>query len=293
MLIGGIVVALIAAAVGAVALAGPLEALDFVLPKDREGQLVLRDAAYGTNPRQRLDVYAPTEPGPEPAPIVVYFYGGSWASGAKDGYDFLGRALAAKGFVVVVADYRLVPEVRFPSFVEDGAAAVAWARANAADLGADPDRIAIIGHSAGAYIAAMLALDQQWLAASGVPRSAIRAFAGLAGPYDFLPLDVDATINAFGAAPDPAATQPINFVDVGDPPAFLAAGADDRTVLPRNSIRLAALLTEAGIPVQTRIYPGIGHLQIMLAIARPLRSWAPVLEDLSAFLTNALARPGE
>src|SRR3546814_8631076 len=102
----------------------------------------------------------------------------------------LGRAFAAQGFVVAVPDYRLVPKVRFPAFVEDSAAAVKWVRAHIARFGGDPDRIVLAGHSAGAYNAAMLAVDPQWL---GPDRAAVKGWATLAGPYEFLPLDTRRT----------------------------------------------------------------------------------------------------
>ena len=282
LIVLGALVALLAIAGAAIAFIGPLQALDAVLPKDRGSAEILHGAAYGANPRQRLDVYAPTDAG-GPRPIIVFIYGGSWSTGSKDGYGFLGRALAARGFVVAIPDYRLYPEVRFPAFIEDAAAAVAWARAHAAEIGGDPDRIVLMGQSAGAYIAAMLALDERWLATAGVPREAIRGWAGLAGPYDFLPLDSPITIRTFGDAPDLPATQPINFAGAGDPPTFLGHGADDTTVGPYHSERVAARLMAAGVPVEHKVYPNLAHLGIVFAIARPFRSWAPVLDDVSAF----------
>jgi acetyl esterase/lipase len=213
-------------------------------------------------------------------PVIVFFYGGSWSSGDKGGYGFVGRALAAQGFLVAVPDYRLVPQVRFPGFVEDGAAAVKWVRANAARYGGDPDRLVLAGHSAGAYNAAMLALDPQWL---GADRAAVKGFAGIAGPYDFLPLTDPAAAAAFRHAPDPKATQPINFAGAGDPPALLLVAREDRLVFPRNSINLAAKLKEAGVPAEVRTYDNIGHVGILTAIARPLRGKAPVLRDIGTF----------
>jgi acetyl esterase/lipase len=215
----------------------------------------------------------------------VFFYGGSWTTGTREGYAFAGQALAAKGFVVVIPDYRLVPEVRFPAFLEDGAAAVRWVRANAARFGGDPDRIVLAGHSAGAYNAAMLSLDPQWL---GADRRWVRGFAGLAGPYDFLPLD-SITRPAFGAAPDLRATQPVNFASAGDPPVFLMVAGKDRLVAPRNAERLAQLLKQAGVPVETRTYAEIGHVGMVTALAKPLRGRAPVLDDLAAFAGRVTA----
>ena len=244
--------------------------------------------AYGPDARQKLDVYAPRRGAgvSRPLPTILFFYGGSWNSGERGGYGFAARALAAQGFVVVVPDYRLVPAVRFPAFLEDGAAAVRWAEANTARYGGDGTRLVLIGHSAGAYNAAMLALDPRWL---GPARAAVRGFVGLAGPYDFLPLDGPVTQAAFGAWPVPAETQPIHFANAGDPPTLLLTGADDSTVRSRNSEALAARLSAAGVPVEVRSYPGVGHIGIVTALARPFRGKAPVLADVAYFAHRVTA----
>jgi len=180
-----------------------------------------------------------------------------------------------------------VPEVRFPAFVEDGAAAVRWVRANAGRFGGDPSRIILLGHSAGAYNAAMIALDPQFL---GPDRQAVKGLIGLAGPYDFLPLNSPVTRAAFGAAPDAQATQPIAFASAGDPPTLLLHGGQDRTVHPRNSDKLAARLNQAGVAARVKLYPELGHVGMITALARPLRGRAPVLQDVVSFareVTNA------
>jgi acetyl esterase/lipase len=276
-------------AAGTGALAGaacsPLQTIDALIPADGGVRLAASDVPYAAGDRRRLDVYVPSAPG-GPLPVVVFTYGGSWASGSKDEYDFAGRAFAAQGFATVVYDYRLVPEVAFPGFVEDGALAVRWVRDGIAEHGGDPDRILLAGHSAGAYSTAMLALDRRYLAAAGVPASAIRGAAGLAGPYDFLPLDVDATRDAFGSAPDLAATQPVNFVRRDAPPFFLATGEADETVRPRNTTELAARLRAKGVPVTEKRYPDVGHVGLLLALGRPFRGRAPVLDDTVSFLRS-------
>ena len=264
----------------AIAACSPLKTFDALVPKDGGGELAERGIDYGTDPRQKLDVYVPKATGTE-RPVVVFIYGGSWSSGTRDGYQFAGRALAAQGFVVVIPDYRLVPQVRFPGFVQDGAAAVRWAMANAARFGGDGQRIVLMGHSAGAHIAAMLALDEQWL---GQDRVAVRGFVGLAGPYDFLPLDPGAAQNALGNWPRPAETQPITYAGAGDPPTLLLAGAKDDTVKPRNSTALADKLKSAGVDATATIYPKVGHVGIVTALSEPFRGKAPVLADTAAFV---------
>ena len=261
----------------------PLTAFNALIPKDAGGRQVAEDEAYGRDRRQRLDIYAPVAAASEPRPVIVFFYGGSWKSGSKDGYGFVGRALAAQGFVVAVPDYRLVPEVRFPAFVEDSAAAVQWVMGHIARFGGDPERIVLVGHSAGAYNAAMLAVDPRWL---GPERTAIKGWAALAGPYDFLPLDTEVTRAAFGKARDLEATQPILLASADDPPALLLAGGRDELVLPSQSTGMVIAMTEAGATAQSRIYPEVGHVGIVTALARPFRSDAPVLRDVAAFARN-------
>ncbi|MFL6846632.1 MAG: alpha/beta hydrolase [Allosphingosinicella sp.] len=265
--------------IGLAAMIDPLRSFNALMPKDWGSARVATGLAYGPGERQTLDVYAPRTAG-GPRPVIVFFYGGAWDSGRRRDYAFAGRALAARGFVVVVPDYRLVPEVRYPEFLRDGAAAVRWTRANAGRFGGDGERIVLAGHSAGAYNAAMLALDPAWL---GADRAAIRGFVGLAGPYDFLPLDDSATIAAFGQWPSPAETQPIGHVSSGAPPALLLHGEADVRVKPRNSRALASRLKSAGADVRLKLYPRLGHVGILTALAIPFRRQAPVLADLAAF----------
>lgn len=271
-----------------VAACAPLRAFDTVMPKDSGSSKIASDIAYGEGPRRKLDVYAPTGGARGPLPVIVFIYGGSWANGTREGYHFAARALAAAGFVTIVPDYRLVPEIHFPGFVEDCAAAVRWTRANAGRYGGDPGRIVLVGHSAGAYNAAMLALDPKWL---GADRAAIRGFAGLAGPYDFLPLDGPVPTATFGRWPRPEETQPIHYADASAPPVLLLHGAEDSTVWPKNSINLDRKLRSAGVASELKLYPGLGHVGIVAALARPFRGKAPVLADVTAFAKRVTATP--
>ncbi|QIB33549.1 alpha/beta hydrolase [Ancylobacter pratisalsi] len=242
------------------------------------------DIAYGEGPRQRLDVYTPTGAG-EGRPVVVFFYGGGWEEGERSSYRFVGAALASRGFVTVIADYRVYPQARFPDFIEDGARAVRWARDHAAGFGGDGRRLVLAGHSAGAHIAAMLSFDHQWLKAVGLDAGTdIAGMVGLAGPYDFLPLHSATLATIFGPEAQRARTQPITFVDGRGPPAFLATGPNDRTVDPGNTARLAARIRQHGGEVTTRTYDRADHRTLIGAFARPLRLIAPVLDDTAAFI---------
>jgi acetyl esterase/lipase len=240
--------------------------------------------AYGSHERQRLDVYVPAQ-GAERAPVVVFFYGGAWRTGSRSDYLFVGEALASRGIVAVVADYRLYPEVRFPEFVNDSAQAVAWTLANVDRFGGDPQRVFVMGHSAGAYNAAMVALAPRYLAAAaGAPAPGLRGFVGISGPYDFLPLRGQTLRAVFGYPDTSPDTQPINAVTSAAPPALLLTPASDGVVSPANTARLAERLRNAGVPVEEVMYDGVGHRSIVGAFAAPLRGLAPVLDDVSRFV---------
>jgi acetyl esterase/lipase len=164
---------------------------------------------------------------------------------------------------------------------------VAWAKHYAQDYGGNPDRLVLMGHSAGAYIAAMLALNPSYLAAQGLsPGRDISGFIGLAGPYDFLPLHDPVIKTIFGPPDELARTQPINFVSPGAPPAFLAAGLRDTTVDPQNTARLAAKLRAAGDDVQVKFFRRLDHKMIAGALSPLLSFMAPVLPDCRGFIES-------
>jgi acetyl esterase/lipase len=277
--------ALAAASASLLAACSPLGALNALARRPR-GVREVTGLAYGPLPRQKLDLYLP-RPAAGAAPLLVFIYGGGWEAGARRDYAFAGRAFAGRGFAVAVPDYRLTDEASFPAFLQDCAQAVAWCQAQAPIHGADPGRTVLAGHSAGAYNAAMLALDRSWLEAARA-KAPIRAWAGLSGPYDFLPLEPGPGLRTFGSLTDLGATQPINFVTPAAPPTFLATGDRDTVVRPRNTERLAQRLKAAGVSVQERIYPGVGHVEPVLALATPLRFRLPVLAETTAFLQAEL-----
>lgn len=249
----------------------------------------LRDGvAYGPLHRQVLDIYTPTTTAPAAGwPVVVFFYGGSWVTGERADYRFLGEALASRGILTLVADYRLYPEVRYPDFLLDSAKALAFGLTEADTLGGDPKRVFVMGHSAGAYNAAMLALDSRWLASTGHSPKELAGWLGLAGPYDFLPItNLDAR-PVFFYPNYPAGTQPIDYASASNPPAFLGAAISDDLVNPtRNTLSLAKKLQTAGVPVSLHQYPRVSHVTLMGAISRPLRWLAPVLDDITVFIDH-------
>jgi len=243
--------------------------------------VVQRDIPYGAGPRRTLDVYRPAKAGAF-TPMVVFLYGGSWTGGSKSMYPFVAEPLAGRGAVVVVPDYRLYPEVSYPDFLRDNAAAVAWAVQHAPEYGATGG-VFIVGHSAGAYNAAMLALDPEWLREAGVDHRQLAGVVGIATPADFLPSRDPDVIPVFGPANTPA-NQPLAFADGTNPPLLLLHGDDDTTVRPRNTIALAAAIRRRGGPVETRFYSGVAHIGIITAFAPLFQRNAPVLNDVWSFI---------
>lgn len=244
------------------------------------------NVAYGKHPRQKLDVYAPTASQPPTGwPVIVFFYGGSWNTGERTQYQFVGEALAARGVLTLVADYRLYPEVRYPDFLSDSAQALAFGLDHAVRLGGDQKRVYVMGHSAGGYNAAMLALDARWLKATGHRPNELAGWIGLAGPYDFLPI-VNADAKPVFFHPNyPENSQPIGFAGADAPRSFLAAAENDKLVNPqRNSVQLANQLKAAGVPVTLKLYPHASHTTLIGAFAWPLQWIAPVLDDVQAFV---------
>ncbi len=257
-----------------------------LVPKDLSSRRVAHDISYGPADRHKLDIYAHRRMR-KPRPVVFFIYGGSWRDGDRRYYEFAGRALAALGYVTVIADYRLVPEVEYPGFVQDGLEAFRWVARQIGQFGGDPNQIAVAGHSAGAYNALMLVLDEAYLARAGL-LSRVKCVVGLSGPYDFFPFDGPISLRTFGAVPDPRDTQPIQHAGSHVPPMFLGTGGQDRLVQPRNTVALAKRLRTLGVPVVERHYEKLKHAGTVLALAVPGRWTAPVLKDVAAFLREHL-----
>ena len=278
-------------ALAGLAACAPLRVLNTIASAS-PGHAVVAGVAYGSFARQALDIYTPTEAAPAGGwPVVMFFYGGSWNSGERADYGFVGSALAARGVLTMVADYRLYPEVRYPEFLRDSALALAWGLEQAGRLGGDAKRLFVMGHSAGGYNAAMLALDARWLAAAGHAPSELAGWIGLAGPYDFFPTDnLDARPVFFH--PDyPPKAQPIEFGQMRAVPTFLGAPVNDLLVSPTRSTQaLAARLRTAGTPVTLRMYEHASHATLIGAFSPPLRFLAPVLDDVLGFIDETSSR---
>ncbi|MCB8837063.1 alpha/beta hydrolase [Aurantimonas sp. VKM B-3413] len=258
------------AALAAFGLSGCASALNAAT--SRAGYDVVSDIRYAPGTRGTYDLYRPEDAGAD-APAVVFIHGGSWDTGSKEIYRFLGQSLASAGVIVAIPNYRLYPQTRFPGFVEDAAKATA-AFASALRNGENGiprgrHKLFLMGHSAGAEIAGLLATDGRWLTQQGLPLRRIAGFIGLAGPYDFLPL-TDERYKSIFPEKLRAASQPVNFVDGDEPPMLLIAGAADETVDPKNTRSLAAKVRAAGGSVEETLYPGVSHVGAITAFATTL-----------------------
>jgi acetyl esterase/lipase len=241
--------------------------------------------AFGADARQRLDVYRPRAFVGAARPVIVFWYGGSWDNGSKKDYRFVGAALAQLGYLTVLPDYRLYPQVRFPLFIDDGAQAVAWVQRHAADYGGDPRRIVLMGHSAGAHMAAMLALNRHYLEQAGADPDRIIGLIGLSGPYGLTP-NTAALNDIFRAPFTPHDWQVLPYVSAQAPPALLLHGRADKLVRAANTEALAAGLHSQGVRVDSRIYDARGHIDMLAALSVPGRSRAPVLQAIADFLQS-------
>lgn len=249
---------------------------------------------YGADPAQAIEIFLPDTPALDPAitgralPVILFIHGGGWVSGNPQDYRFIARRLAPHGYAVALAGYRLHPDARYPDMLHDAAAAFGWVADHAAQWGLDADRIVLMGHSAGAYNAVMVALDRRWQ--QGLKHRPCAA-VGLAGPYDFLPLDDVATIATFGHVEDLRETQPVHHAHGAAPPILLIHGARDKRVKPRHSLALARALATAGARSETHVLDAIGHEGLIMRFARPFAQDRRPLARVLDFLRRTTLAP--
>ncbi len=278
-----------------IGLAAPAHAqIDIMAPFNQgaamdDAAVLATDLAYADGDRKRLDIYGPKELA-GPAPVVMFIYGGAWKQGSRRDYQFVGRALAANGFIVVIPDYRLYPEVTYPGFLSDNAQAVKWIEDNIGSYGGDTSRFFLAGHSAGAYNAVMLGLEKSFFAEYGVTMP-VKGIAAISGPYDFYPFEYDEVRNVFGQNDNPQGTQPINLVAPDRPPMLLISGRSDPIVRFQNTQHFAQKMRAAGDWVTEVYYDNLGHMEPVFAIGAMWRWRAPVLADMVAFFTQFGAFP--
>lgn len=249
---------------------------------------ITRDVAYAPGDRHGLDIYAPRGPG-ERRPVAIYLYGGAWASGAKADYAWVGAALARRGYVAIVPDYRVYPQGLWPMFLEDNAAAVRWSKDHAANYGGDPSALVLMGHSSGAFNAISLAVDRRWLNGFGMDPLDLRAVIGLSGPYVMFPLDGPREHAIFG--PERGYSEPADHVDGRSPPLLLITGDKDRAAEPSDSDTVGAKVLEKGGVAKVIHYPSLGHADTQNALAVPSGGTPPIMDEILRFLGAQGAAP--
>jgi acetyl esterase/lipase len=244
--------------------------------------VVISSFDYGPEKRHKLDVYVPEEIR-ENSPVVVFFYGGSWKRGEKEKYGFVGHSLSRKGYVTVIPNYRLYPEVIFPAFVEDGALAIAWLRQHVDQA---KNGVVVMGHSAGAHIAALLALDREYLEKVGQSQQTIRGMIGLAGPYGFDPLQYRSTRPIFSGTVPLEKMQPVHFACANTSPLLLFHGEDDSLVIAENSRDLSRKVAECGGNVEYFELADVNHISIVLGLADSFLGKEEILSPIAYFLQS-------
>ena len=242
---------------------------------------------YGSEQEQALDLYIPSNAAEKPLPVLVFFYGGSWDTGNKEMYYFIADAFTKRGYIVVIPDYVKYPDGLFPKFIEDGAAAIAWTQSNIAQYGGDPENIFMAGHSAGAHLGGMLATDGRYMAKHGLTPRSIKAFSGLAGPYNFTP-DSPTLIKVFGPEENFPNMQTMNFVDGDEPPMLLLHGAEDDTVGVLNQEVLIEKLNALGNRSSGILYPKLTHIGILMSLTPLLKRDSTTIDDMDQYFKSFL-----
>lgn len=241
------------------------------------------DVKYGEHPRQRMDIYLPRDQ-PYQQQVVVFVYGGSWESGDKSDFPFIAQAFTRLGYITVLPNYRLYPEVEFPEFIHDVAAAIGALPDKLPAQCPSADKLILAGHSAGAHTAALLATDARYLEQAGASLEQISAFIGLAGPYD-LPLDHEQVRDKFTQVEGNEAN-PVALATAQTPPTLLIHGLSDNIALPDHAERFKARLETLGIPVTLHLYPRRRHIDLVASLASPLRFWTPAYQDIQQYLQD-------
>lgn len=266
----------------------PVKVLNSLIPTN--GHTIKSNIAYGTEARQELDIYIPTHSQANKRPVVLFFYGGSWESGEKEDYLFVAEAFASRGYLTVVPNYRVYPQVTFPDVMQDPASAAKWVKTHISAYGGDPDQIFMVGHSAGAHLLTMLALNKEYLHSQALTPEDFAGYVGLAGPYDFLPLKSARLKEIFGAEETQWKSQPIHYVDGTNPALLLLVGLKDGVVWPRNTFHLAAKIREHDGQVEVVEFADYGHIDMVAKLAKPLRGNSRLLDEIDAFMQKVIVR---
>lgn len=246
---------------------------------------------YGDHPRQRLDIYYPCKTTAVRA-IIMFIYGGGWNSGARQMYGFVGTALAARGYLTMIPDYRLYPEVRYPDFMTDAAHAYRWAidQQSAALTAGTP--MILMGHSAGAHMAALLAYDRRYLDQIDGALTSPQGFIGISGPYGFDPKTHHRSKMIFETAASADLVRPEAQVKAGAPAALVMHGDRDTVVMTENAIRFRDTMAAAGNKTTVVVYDNLGHTALLAALSRPWQWRADILAQIDRFITTLVDDSG-
>ncbi len=226
--------------------------------------LVYREGPEEDSAKHKLDVYLPK--GRTNAPVLFFIHGGAWKTGDRSLYSPVGNRYARAGLVTVVPSYRLAPKHPHPAQIEDVAAAFAWAIGHVTEMGGDTNRIYLEGHSAGAHLVALLALDPRYLAAHGLAPRCIRGVLAFSGAYDLTIGEGQDSV--FGSDPEARRqASPLYHVKAGAPPFLVSYCEWDYFTLPAQARNFHRALQQAGVRSELLYVPGQSHISEMLAIA--------------------------
>lgn len=253
------------------------------------GYAVHRNIVFDPKQDLRLDVYVPD--GAVNAPTVIFFYGRRWERGSKRDVKFVGQALSAKGFVVVIPNCRHFPPAKFRQILSDRARAVVWTHQFAKTYGGSAGKLVIMGFDSGAYDAAMLALDPHWVRKDGGKINWIKGVIGISGPYNLLPISASDLRAVFAPEDQYPLTQPINWATGGNPPLLLIASRADRVVSVQNADELFDRVKAANGPVEKIIYPDLSHDMTLDMLSAPLRGRADILANVAKFVRRVTRGP--
>ena len=263
----------------------PREAEDYAreaLDRSRQAAARVRnhmDIRYGDDYWQKMDIYLPDDTTHTDLPVLLFAHGGAWTHGYKEWLGLMAPVIVETPAIFVSVSYRLAPEYKFPAQAEDVARAVRWTYEHIGEYGGDPHRIFLCGHSAGAHLAALVALDEKYLAAEGVPAEAVAGVVGLSGPYDVALLREDAgwcwfagwyfVEPTFGEKAEnwEAASAP-RFASPAAPPFLLLYADGDIPHLAAQAYRLSSALAREGVRAPVHKIAGRNHYTIIFNVGK-------------------------
>jgi arylformamidase len=245
---------------------------------------VLRDIAYGIDPRQRMDIFLPRQLGVRDLPVLMFMHGGAWTHGTKDWCGFMAPPIAGLPAVFISVGYRLIPTISFPIPVMDCIAALQWIADHIAEHGGSPQGLFVGGHSAGGQIAALMALHKDWLAQAGLPQHTIKGCFCLATTFNRRNIRPDSALDHVqsGSLTDIAPDSPLALAAGATVPFFIAWGGRDDERVERTGRHMIDGLTETGCEVQSLVRPGDDHFSIHLNTRHSDDPWVQQVRKLMA-----------